>query len=96
MLSGEGCVVIWPEGAWHKRIRVNWRDGTLIAQPIFWYRQFLNPGATSARNLTISASSLVKNLGLRFLDQLEIDLPGIRRLWAAECKALLKKNNGRH
>ena len=87
MLSGEGYMVTWPEGAWHKRIRVNWREGTLIAQPIFWYRQFMNPGSSTARNLTVSARSLVENLGLRFLDQMETDLPGITKAWEAELKA---------
>jgi hypothetical protein len=95
MLSGEGYALTWPEGAWHKRIRVNWSEGTLIVQPIYWYRQFMNPGATSARNLTVSASSLVKNLGLRFLDQLENDLPGVRKEWAIELKARSKAENDR-
>jgi len=93
MLSGEGYLVTWPEGAWDKRIRVNWSEGTLIAQPIFWYRQFMNPGASSARNLTMSARSLVENLGLRFLDQLENDLPVIRKGWAAELRARRGKGN---
>jgi hypothetical protein len=87
MLSGEGYLVTWPEGAWDKRIRVNWSEGTLIAQPIFWYRQFMNPGASTARNLTVSARSLVENLGLRFLDQMENDLPAISKDWAAELRA---------
>ena len=90
MLSGEGYEVTWPEGAWHKRIRIDWREGTLIAQPLYWYRQFMNPGASTARNLTISARSLVENLGLRFLDQMENDLPEIRKEWEAELRAQLE------
>lgn len=86
MLSGEGCCVTWPDGAWHKNIRINWREGTLIAAPIYWYRQFLNSGDTSARNLTFSAKSLVEKLGIRFLDQMENDLPEIRKIWAREIK----------
>ena len=93
MLSSEGYAVTWPEGAWHKRIRINWREGTLIAQPLYWYRQFMNPGATSARNLTMSARSLVENLGLRFLDQMENDLPEIRKEWEAELRIQLENDN---
>lgn len=95
MLSGEGYCITWPEGAWHKRIRINWHEGTLIAQPIYWYRQFLNPGASTARNLTISARSMVENFGLRFLDQMENDLPGIRKGWAAELKAQSAKGKNK-
>ena len=93
MLSGEGYEVTWPEGAWNKRIRINWREGTLIAQPLYWYRQFMNPGANSARNLTMSARSLVENLGLRFLDQMENDLPEIRKEWEAELRTQLDNDN---
>ena len=84
MLSGKGCLVTWPDGAWHKRIRIDFKEGTLIAAPIYWYRQFLNPGRLPARNLTFSAALLVRNLGIRFLDQMEGDLPGIRQIWKNE------------
>jgi hypothetical protein len=47
----------------------------------------MNTGATPARNLTMSARSLVENLGLRFLDQMENDLPAISKDWAAELRA---------
>jgi hypothetical protein len=91
MLSGEGYLITWPEGAWHRRIRVNWHEGTLMTQPIFWYRQFMNPGNFAARNLTFGARSLVENLGLRFLDQMETDLPEISKDWADELKAGARK-----
>jgi len=93
MLSSEGYAVTWPEGAWDKRIRINWREGTLIAQPLYWYRQFMNTGVTPARNLTMSARSLVENLGLRFLDQMENDLPEIRKEWEAELRTQLENDN---
>lgn len=89
MLSGTGCFVAWPDGAWHRHQRVEWQDGTLITFPIYWYRQFLNPGRDPSRNLTFSAKSLVQKLGLRFLDQMESDLPEIRKLW----KDLLRRHS---
>jgi hypothetical protein len=95
MLSSEGYAVTWPEGAWHKRIRINWHEGTLIAQPLYWYRQFMNPGPSSARNLTISARTLVENLGLRFLDQMENDLPEIRKEWEAELRAQVENDQNK-
>jgi len=82
MLSGTGCFVTWPDGAWRKNIQVPWRDGTLMAAPIYWYRQFLNSGEEASRNLTFSAKLLVEKLGVRFLDQMENDLPEIRKIWS--------------
>lgn len=86
MLSGEGTVVMWPEGAWHRRREIEFRDGTLIAVPIYWYRQFISTGDTPARNLTASARLLVEGLGLRLQDQLENDLPGVRRIFRSALK----------
>jgi len=86
MLSGEGYSLIWPEGAYDRRQRINWHEGTLFVPPIYWYRQFFNPGLQPARNLAISVPKLVTNLGLRFLDQLEKDLPEIEREWVKELR----------
>jgi gentisate 1,2-dioxygenase len=81
MLSGEGACVTWPDGAWFRKHRFEFREGTLFAAPIYWYRQFLNTSPTEARNLTMSASGLVTKLGIRMLNQMENDLPAIIRIW---------------
>jgi quercetin dioxygenase-like cupin family protein len=87
MLGGEGRLVAWPDGAWHRRIEIEWREGTLMAIPIYWYRQFINTGDVPARNLTASARQFVERLGLRLQDQRENDLPAIRRLFRSILKA---------
>ena len=77
-LSGEGFSVAWPEGAYERRIRVDWHAGTLFVPPTFWYHQHLNTGTSVARHLAINSPVLVRNLGLRFSDQLEVDVDEVR------------------
>jgi gentisate 1,2-dioxygenase len=84
VLSGEGYSLTWPEDNYHKRQRIDWQAGTLFVPPTYWYHQHLNSGATPARYLAINVPGLVMNLGLRFSDQLETDLPEIRREWQQE------------
>ncbi len=84
LTSGEGYSLTWPEGRYGDRVRVDWHEGTIFVPPIYWYHQHLNPHPTdSARYLAINAPPIVVNLGLRFNNQLEEDLPEI----AAEFKA---------
>lgn len=84
LLSGAGYSLIWPEDNYHKRQRVDWKAGTLFVPPTYWYHQHLNSGDTPARYLAINVPDLVLNLGLRFTDQLETDLPEIKREWRQE------------
>ena len=78
LLSGEGYSITWPKGRYGDRVGVNWHEGTIFVPPIYWYHQHLNPGAEPARYLAINAPRLVTNLGLRFDDQIESDLPEIK------------------
>jgi len=84
LLSGEGYSLTWPEGRYEDRVRVDWHEGTIFVPPIYWYHQHLNPGTESARYLAINAPRLVINLGLRFDDQLEPDLPQIKEEFDSE------------
>ena len=91
LLSGTGYSITWPEGQFGTRVRVDWQEGTLFVPPIYWYHQHLNPGDGSARYLAINAPPIVRNLGLRFQDQLEPDLPGIEAEFKAEVAKRGKK-----
>jgi uncharacterized RmlC-like cupin family protein len=91
LLSGKGYSLTWPEGQYEKRVRVEWQEGTMFVPPIYWYHQHLNPGDGSARYLAINAPVIVRNLGLRFQDQLEPDLPEIE----AEFNAEVAKRGGK-
>lgn len=84
LLSGHGYSVTWPDGGYDKRLRVDWTEGTLFVPPTYWYHQHFNPGGEPARYLAISARGLTKNLGLRFSDQLETDLPELAAEWRRE------------
>jgi len=88
LLSGEGYSLTWPEGRFEDRVGVNWHEGTIFVPPIYWYHQHLNPGAESARYLAINAPNLVTNLGLRFEDQKEVDMPQVKK----EFDALVEKS----
>ena len=90
VLSGAGYSLTWPEEAWHKKRRVNWKKGTLFSPPPYWYHQNFNSGSEPARYLAINTPTPVRNLGLRFSDQLEVDLEEVRREWEKELQVLLQ------
>jgi len=88
LTSGKGYSITWPEGRYKDRVRVDWQEGTIFVPPIYWYHQHYNPEPEgSARYMAINAPPIVVALGLRFNDQLEIDLPEVE----AEFKAELEK-----
>lgn len=85
-LGGEGYSLAWPEAAWYKKRRIDWKAGSLFSPPAFWYHQNFNPGSEPARYLAINTPTPVTNLGLRFSDQLEVDLEEVKNEWRKELK----------
>lgn len=82
-LSGAGFSLAWPEGDTSRRRRRDWKAGTLFTPPFFWYHQNMNPNPAPARYLAVNTPKLVRNLNLRFSDQLEVDLPASDAEWRA-------------
>lgn len=84
IIAGSGYSNAWRETAWDERIRVDWKPGTLFVPPIYWYHQHFNPASTPSRHLAVNVPDLVRNIGLHFGDQMEVDLPETREEWERE------------
>ena len=93
LLSGSGYSLAWPEDNYHKRQRIDWQAGTLFAPPTYWYHQHLNSGPTPARYLAINVPELVINLGLRFEDDLNVNLNEVIEEWEQELTRQWQKQN---
>ena len=78
VLSGRGYSLTWPDDRFEEHVRVEWQAGTIFVPPTYWYHQHLNPNGEPARYLAINAPNLVRNIGLRFKNQIENDRPEIR------------------
>lgn len=92
LTSGKGYSITWPEGRYEDRVRVDWQEGSIFVPPIYWYHQHYNPEPQgSARYMAINAPPIVVALGLRFNDQLEVDLPEIEAEFKAEVEKRKKQ-----
>jgi gentisate 1,2-dioxygenase len=90
ILGGAGYSLVWPGGDFANRKRIDWRKGTLFAPPTYWYHQHFNTSYEPSRHLAINAPIIVRNLGLRFVDQIEEDSAEVRAEWLRSLQAAEK------
>jgi len=71
----------------NETVKIEWKAGSVVSPPFFWYHQHFNTGTTVARYLAITEGDFPKRLGIPLeVEQIEKDKedPAIRRLFEAE------------
>jgi quercetin dioxygenase-like cupin family protein len=73
----------------NEAVKMDWKAGSVVSPPFFWYHQHFNTGATVARYLAITEGDFPKRLGIPLeVEQIEADKedPAIRRLFEEELR----------
>jgi len=99
-LSGEGYTLMWPEGG--SRVKLDWRPGTVVVPPQWWWHQHCVVSQTPARHLALKLSSFKRPVtklhmgtlksvreGGSQMDYEDIDaatMAEIRGIFAEECR----------
>jgi len=68
-------------------VKMDWKTGSVVSPPFFWFHQHFNTGATVARYLAITEGDFPKRLGIPLeVEQIEKpqEDPAIRRMFEAE------------
>jgi gentisate 1,2-dioxygenase len=73
----------------NEAVKMDWKAGSVVSPPFFWYHQHFNTGATVARYLAITEGDFPKRLGIPLdVEQIEADKedPAIRRMFEEELR----------
>lgn len=58
IIQGEGYSLIWQEGKESQRVRVDWKEGSVLVPPNRWFHQHFNTGHTPGKYLALRWGSL--------------------------------------
>jgi len=70
-------------------VKIDWKAGSIVSPPYFWYHQHFNTGATKARYYAITEGDFPKRLGIPLeVEQIEADRedPGIKKRFQQEMR----------
>jgi hypothetical protein len=70
-------------------VKIDWKAGSIVSPPYFWYHQHFNSGSTKARYYAITEGDFPKRLGIPLeVEQIEADKedPNIKRRFEQELR----------
>jgi len=88
-LNGKGFSLAGKNSLKSDAVKVDWKAGSLVSPPYFWFHQHFNTGDTKARYFAMTEGDFPKRLGIPLqVEQIEPDQedPGIRKLFERELK----------
>ena len=89
-LNGSGFSLASKEGLKESdSVKVDWKAGSLVSPPYFWYHQHFNTGSTKARYFAMTEGDFPKRLGIPLqVEQIEADRedPRIKARFEEELK----------